>query len=200
MTVPLWILMAGAVVSGFLWVPHVFLPFEEWHAGVMHHAGHGAAGGVGLELSLMGLSVLVAGSGIGVAWLVYRRGRPRPETFSEALGGVPYRVVLAKYWVDEAYELVFVRGGLLLCRVAAWFDLNVIDGVVNLSAAVTRGVSHLSGLVDLHVVDGTVNLVADTTQFVGRRVRNVQTGAITAYLYVVLLGVVGGVVLFWVVV
>jgi len=47
------------------------------------------------------------------------------------------------------------------------------------------------------VVDGAVNGVADVTQFVGRRVRNVQTGAINAYLYVVLLGVLGGVLLYW---
>jgi NADH-quinone oxidoreductase subunit L len=47
------------------------------------------------------------------------------------------------------------------------------------------------------VVDGLVNLVADVTQFVGRRVRNVQTGALSTYLYVVILGVVGGVLLYW---
>jgi NADH-quinone oxidoreductase subunit L len=177
----------------------VFTPFEEWHAPVMHHGAHGESPLV-LELSLMALSVLVAGVGIGLAYLMYYRGRPRPEVFSTALGGVPYRVLRDKYYVDELYDLVFVRGTLLLCRLAAWFDAHVIDGIVNLSAAVTRGVSGVSGVIDLWVVDGAVNLVADTTQFVGQRVRNVQTGAITAYLYVVLLGVLGGVVLYWAVV
>jgi len=60
-----------------------------------------------------------------------------------------------------------------------------------------RGWSWVSGLFDLWVVDGAVNLVADVTQFAGRRIRNVQTGAITAYLYVVILGVLGGVLLYW---
>ncbi len=76
-------------------------------------------------------------------------------------------------------------------------DLHVIDGIVNLSAAVVRGWARLSGLFDLYVVDGLVNLVGDVTQFVGRRVRNVQTGAVSTYLYVVILGVVGGVLLYW---
>jgi len=105
--------------------------------------------------------------------------------------------VLNKYYVDELYQLLFVRGTLLVCTLAAWFDLYVIDGLVNLSAALTRAVSRLSGLVDVYVVDGAVNGVASGTQFVGRRIRNVQTGAISAYLYVVILGVLGGVLLYW---
>jgi NADH-quinone oxidoreductase subunit L len=68
---------------------------------------------------------------------------------------------------------------------------------VNLSATIVRGVAWVSGLFDLYVVDGLVNLVATVTQFVGRRIRNLQTGAITAYLYVVILGVLGGVLLYW---
>ncbi len=37
----------------------------------------------------------------------------------------------------------------------------------------------------------------DPVAGVGRRVRNVQTGAISAYLYVVILGVLGGALLYW---
>ena len=145
----------------------------------------------------MAISVAVAFAGFGLAYLMYFRHRLRPETFSEALGGVPYRVVLNKYYVDELYDLVFVRGGLLLCRLIAWFDLHVIDGIVNLSAAIVRGWAWLFGLIDLYIVDGAVNAVANGTYFIGRRVRNVQTGAISAYLYVVLIGVLGGVLLYW---
>jgi hypothetical protein len=46
---------------------------------------------------------------------MYYRRSIRPETFSEALGGLPYRAVLDKYWVDELYGLVFVRGTLAIC-------------------------------------------------------------------------------------
>src|SRR5690242_13796114 len=112
MTLPLWILMVGSVFAGFLWIPHVALPFERWLDPVMAHAEHAeAAYGAGTEMGLMLLSVVVALSGIGLAYLMYYRGSLRPERFSEAFGGAFYRAVLDKYWVDELYGLVFVRGG-----------------------------------------------------------------------------------------
>src|SRR5205809_79996 len=200
MTIPLWILMAGSIVAGLLSLPFdLFVPFERWLAPVMEHHGevHAAAAGAGREALLMLTSLAAAAGGIGLAYRMYASESLRPETFSEALGGLPYRAVLNKYWVDELYGLVFVRGTLLLCRATAWFDLHAIDGLVDLSAALVRGWSWLSGRFDLYVVDGAVNGVADVIQFVGRRVRNVQTGAINAYLYVVLLGVLGGVLLYW---
>jgi NADH-quinone oxidoreductase subunit L len=198
MTLPLWLLMIGSIVAGFLWIPHVALPFEHWLEPVMAHAEHAeTAYGAGTEMGLMLLSVVVALSGIGLAFLMYYRASVRPEAFSEAFGGALYRAVLDKYWVDELYGLVFVSGGIACCRLVAWFDANVIDGLVNLSAAIVRGWAWVSGLFDLWVVDGLVNLVATVTLFVGRRVRNLQTGAISAYLYVVIIGVVGGVLLYW---
>ena len=199
MTLPLWILAGGSVVAGLLWIPHVFLPFEHWLEPVMvHHAAEAVAHGEeSMELTLMGVSVLAALAGIGLAYLMYYRGAPAPGLFSNALGGLPYRVVLNKYYVDEIYELIFVRGGLALCRLMAWFDGNVIDGIVNLAATLVRAGAWVGGKFDQWVVDGAVNAVATITQFMGRRIRNLQTGAINAYLYVVIIGVLGGVLLYW---
>jgi NADH-quinone oxidoreductase subunit L len=201
MTVPLQILAVGAAVAGLLWIPHVFLPFEHWLEPVMAHHGaveaHAGAASVGTELGLMLVSVVVALLGISVAWLIYRRQAIAPERFSNALGGVPYRTLFNKYYVDEMYNLVFVRGVVVLCRVIAWFDLHVIDGIVNLSAAVVRGWAWVAGLFDLWVVDGAVNGVAVVTQFVGQRIRNLQTGAVNAYVYAIVLGVLGSVFLYW---
>jgi NADH-quinone oxidoreductase subunit L len=195
MTLPLWILAGGSVVAGWLWVPHLFLPFEHWLEPVMGHpAGHGE---VATELTLMVVSVVVAVLGIGLAWLMYYRGAFSPDTFASAIGGLPHRLVYNKYYVDEIYELIFVRGGLALFRLTAWFDNNVIDGIVNLSAAVVRAWAWIGGKFDTWVVDGAVNLVATITQFTGRRIRNLQTGAINAYLYVVIMGVLASVLLYW---
>jgi NADH-quinone oxidoreductase subunit L len=150
-----------------------------------------------MELLLMAVSVGVAFTGAGLAYLMYYRQRVRPEIFSEALGGVPYRVVANKYYVDELYDLVFVRGTLLLARAAAWFDQHVIDGIVNLSAVAVRETARLGGFLDNLIVDGAVNAVAEITWAAGGRIRRIQTGAISAYLYVVVLGVLGGVFLWW---
>jgi NADH-quinone oxidoreductase subunit L len=128
---------------------------------------------------------------------MYYRGALSYALFSNALGGVPYRLVLDKYYVDEIYELIFVRGGLALCRLMAWFDGNVIDGIVNLAATLVRAFAWIGGQFDQWVVDGAVNAVGAITQFMGRRIRNLQTGAISAYLYVVIIGVLGGVLLYW---
>jgi NADH-quinone oxidoreductase subunit L len=195
MTWPLRILAVGSVAAGLLWIPHVWTPFEHWLEPVMGHPlGHGETS---TELSLMALSVIVALCGIGLAWMMYAGRVVRPEIFSEALGGLPYRTVYNKYYIDELYQLVFVRGAVMLARAAAWFDAHIIDGIVNLSALVVRGVANLTGMIDNYVVDGAVNGVADVTQLVGRRVRNLQTGAISAYLYFIVFGVLGGVLLYW---
>jgi NADH-quinone oxidoreductase subunit L len=106
--------------------------------------------------------------------------------------------VLNKYYVDELYELVFVRGFAIGgARILAWFDANVIDGVVNGAATLGRGVGWFIGLFDNGVVDGAVNGVADGAWVAGRSLRRLQSGAITAYLYVIAVGVLGGVFLYW---
>ena len=120
----------------------------------------------------------------------------RPEVFSEALGGVPYRLALNKWYVDELYDAAFVQLYLAVTQFTAWFDANVIDGVVNGSAALVRLIARVTGLFDNVVVDGAVNGVADAAQFTGRRFRNFQTGAISWYVYVILLGVIGSVLLY----
>jgi NADH-quinone oxidoreductase subunit L len=93
--------------------------------------------------------------------------------------------VYNKYWVDEAYYAVFLGGTLALARVLAWFDSNVIDGVVNGSALVTRIAARINGAFDFKVIDGLVNLTADAIHGLGGWVRRFQTGSINGYLYVV---------------
>jgi NADH:ubiquinone oxidoreductase subunit 5 (subunit L)/multisubunit Na+/H+ antiporter MnhA subunit len=86
---------------------------------------------------------------------------------------------------------VVINGTLRLTQIAATFDRVVIDGIVNGAARVTTFVSWLNGLFDNYVVDGAVNGVATVTSFVGGRVRRLQTGSINAYLYVIVIAVVG---------
>ena len=78
---------------------------------------------------------------------------------------------------------------LMICRAAAWFDANIIDGIVNLAATLTVFGSWLSGLFDNYVVDGLVNLASNITLDFGGRVRRLQTGSINGYLYAILAAV-----------
>ena len=57
----------------------------------------------------MALSVAVAALGIWVATRFYRGAPAIPERLAAAWPGA-YRALLNKYWVDEIYGAVFVRG------------------------------------------------------------------------------------------
>ena len=98
------------------------------------------------------------GDGLGPcrasAWplLFYRRAPGIPARLAGRFPGL-YRLLVGKYYVDEAYDAAVVRP---LVRGSEWvyrhFDLGVIDGALNGAAAATRsagrGLSLLqSGLV-----------------------------------------------------
>jgi NADH-quinone oxidoreductase subunit L len=197
MTYPLMILAFLALVAGLWGVPAALGGsnlFEQWLAPVLQHghdAHHGAHHHDPMEYVLMVISVAVAGGGILLARAMYLTKTIKPDTFSELGGGVPYRWVFNKYYVDELYQAVVINGTLRLTQIAATFDRVVIDGIVNGAARVTTFVSWLNGLFDNYVVDGAVNGVATVTSFVGGRVRRLQTGSINAYLYVIVIAVVG---------
>jgi NADH-quinone oxidoreductase subunit L len=78
---------------------------------------------------------------------------------------------------------------LALTRAAAWFDANIIDGIVNLAGTLTVFGSWLSGLFDNYVVDGLVNYLSNVTLRTGERMRRLQTGSINGYLYGILAAV-----------
>ena len=219
MTVPLIVLAAGALFTGFLNVPsalgghHIF---DNWLAPVLS-GGHGAAAhgahaaaaahGIGSEIVadvehvahsvahdpfeyiLMGFSVLVAFGGIFLAWLMYRKESLAPERFSEILAGVPYKLIYNKYYVDELYDATIVRGSLALSGLLSAFDRIIIDGFVNGVAFVTRVVANIEGAFDRYVVDGAVNGVGAVSLWVGNGLRRVQTGHIYSYLYAIVIGV-----------
>jgi len=130
MTLPLAVLALLTVVAGVLGVPSAHgtafarflspvLPFKE--------AEHGGV----TALALAAVAVVVAASGVFLAWLMYGRRPVDPATI-----GVPrtavHKLLLNKYYVDEIYDALIVqpiyRGSLWLARV---FDPRVIDGLVN---------------------------------------------------------------------
>jgi NADH-quinone oxidoreductase subunit L len=136
-------------------------------------------------------SLLVAGTGILIAFMLYGRAGAKGQQVSwDAPRGV--RAFLFNRWYqDNLYEKVFPVGfTLVLMKVLAWFDQNIIDGVVNGVATVTIGISRFIAGFDTYVVDGLVNLIAGLTQFLGLIFRQFQTGRIQTYVVYVVIGVV----------
>ena len=145
-----------------------------------------------LEWALMGLSVALAAAGIFGAWFWYKdmsKTEARME-WAKRNWRFIHVMVFNKYFVDEIYNATFVRGFHLLARALAWFDLRVVDGLVNASSWALRMLAAFAGAVDFKMVDGAVNGVADTVIGAGRRVRRIQSGRINAYVMGVAFGVV----------
>ncbi|HTR02747.1 MAG TPA: NADH-quinone oxidoreductase subunit L [Thermoanaerobaculia bacterium] len=188
MTIPLVVLAFLSVVSGYVGVPIIehgdrigeFLkPIRLPISGMEEHAHHAP---LSVELGLMAAAVAVASIGIYLAWSWYAKGEGRtPARLAAQWPGV-YRAVTHKYFVDEAYEKVFVRGLALGGGNFLWeVDATVVDLIPNGAAAVTKGASWVAAFFDQYVVDGLVNGVANVFQALYGLFRRAQTGRVQNY-------------------
>ena len=121
------------------WLEPVFHEAEEAHAGVLPGsiAAEGHHGfelfGLGGLLLLVGATVAILGVALAYRWYVRDTEAPRRfvERFPLGLGPGMYRASMNRYYVDDIYQLVFARGGVLIANALWWFDARVIDGIVN---------------------------------------------------------------------
>ncbi len=169
-----------------------FLSSVVVRVGVDTHAAAAAehvALGFGTEMLLMVISLGVALTGVFLAWKFYlgKRAFEIPHTLAERFP-FGYRVLLNKYYVDELYNATAVAGTMKLARASWDFDARVVDGAVNGSRHVTVGASFLSGLFDLNVVDGLVNLVAKVYDAGSRGLRRLQRGVVQGYALIMAVG------------
>jgi NADH-quinone oxidoreductase subunit L len=205
MTVPLIILALLSVVGGLIlgvppehgWI-HRFLGAVVGH-GVIHTASgvaeaasmveaHGGGGAYhALDVLLMIISVMVGVLGWGLAWFMYTKRTDIPDRLAEKYMGV-YEILLNKYWVDELYEFVFVRGAKALANVLWGFDERVVDGAVNGASHLIIQSSEESGRFDLQTIDGSVNGLSVVIQFGARAFRLLQTGFVQNYVLAMVLG------------
>jgi NADH-quinone oxidoreductase subunit L len=159
------------------------------------HAALAAAAGAGgehdishaAELGLMFLSVLVALTGIWLAWKMYVKA---PELAGRMMQRWPrmHRLLLNKYYVDEAYGATVVRGTTASAEGLWIVDARVVDGAVNGSGWMTVVSSWVSHLMDKYLVDGAVNLVGNTLHEGSFVFRRLQTGLIQNYALVIMAG------------
>ena len=142
----------------------------------------------GLHGTAMLLSLSVAGIGVLFAFVTYYWRKINADAAASALGPV-YRFLLNKWYFDEIYQAVIVNGTLALSRILRWFDSNIVDGLVNGTGWVTRGISSVSGMFDTYVVDGIVNLTGYLSGVGGLALRKFQTGRVQSYVIFAVLSV-----------
>jgi NADH-quinone oxidoreductase subunit L len=188
MTIPLMVLAFLSIVGGYVGIPHVLggaNQFHEFlapvvggtepakaHAAIQFITSAWASGGeagarsTALEIPLMILSVVIALFGIGIAYFLYVKNPALPKKMAVTWKKL-YRLVFNKYYVDEAYEVLFV---------------NSMKG---LGTAFWKGI-------DEFIIDGTVNGIAYFFGGLSGLIRKMQTGFAQNY---ALAMVLGGVVL-----
>ena len=197
MTIPLIILALLSVVGGWIGWPESlggsdhfakFLdPVIARHAEVI--AAVPEAGQRTTEYGLMALSVLAGLVGIGLAWFFYLRRPAIPGRIAEKSGGL-YRLLYNKYYVDQIYDAMFVNRAKDLGTTLGAFDVGVIDGLgVNGAGWVTRASSSLSMAWDKWIIDGLLNLVARVVWIFSYPVRMIQSGRVSNYALLIVLGV-----------
>ncbi|MCA1577156.1 MAG: NADH-quinone oxidoreductase subunit L [Acidobacteria bacterium] len=143
MTIPLVVLAVLSTVGGFIGVPYAFVnrdvnviehtlePVVAKMPGSVNTDHTDEHAHVNEERLLAGVSIVIAGLGIGAGWVLFRR-RPLLE--------LP-RVLENKFYVDEIYDKTLIRPIEAVSREGLWkiFDVGVIDGLLHaLGDAVTE--------------------------------------------------------------
>jgi NADH-quinone oxidoreductase subunit L len=212
MTVPLMVLAVGAVLAGYLGIPAVLghplhLPnlFEGFLHPVLANAHHALEqvfpdplADEGTEWALMGASVAVALAGIFLARYLYKSRPELSDRLAEALAPL-HRLLSNKYYVDEIYGALFVRGVALGGgRALHTVDRLVVDGGdgevrpgagVNGLAWLTRDVvAMFSNAWDRYVVDMLVNAVGVVLDNLSYLFRSVQNGLVQHYALAMIIG------------
>lgn len=154
------------------------VPKVEWSE-FMHHAHYPA----------MGLSVLLAGIGILIAFAFYYWKKVNTEKLQTKFNGL-YRFSLNKWYFDELYHYTIISLTMGLSKLFALFDKYVIDGVVNGTAYLVKKISIIGGWIDKNLVDGLVNLTAGIVKFFGMIFRKFQTGTIQTYIAFLVFGII----------
>ncbi len=156
-TTPLIILAVLSILTGYLGIPSflgpIFSTVDE------PAAPHGSDG-----LMIMAAATAMGLIGMAAAYYVYVLNPDLPERLARQWG-ILYRGSLNKWYVDEAYDYLFVRPTL---------------------AAASKLWKH----VDVHVIDGTVNGIARAITWWGWLLRLVQSGQTQHYALAMAVGIV----------
>jgi NADH-quinone oxidoreductase subunit L len=156
-TLPLVLLAVGAALAGFI-------PFGEFVS------SDGKALETHFHLAFSIAPVALGLGGIGLAMWLYKTQNERPNRIAASLSGL-YQAAYGKFYIDELYLFLTKKVMFnLIGRPAAWFDKNVVDGLVNYTG--------------------------HTTQLVSERIKKFQSGKVQHYALFFLVGVIGLAVLF----
>lgn len=186
MYIPLVVLAVGTVVASyFLFRPLISDASSAASAASMVLATDGHVHTPAIEAADRFLMVGGGGAflvGFAVAIAIYGRGLATASSIKRALWPI-HTLLEHKYYFDEVYNLVWVRGCVMVARIARLLDTYLVDLFFNMLATVTTWLAAFSGLIlDDQGVDGVVHGIAKSSKDLGDVMRRPQTGRIRHYL------------------
>ncbi len=128
MMMPLVVLAIGAAAAGFI-------PFGKF----VSSDGKALISEFHLQFSIAPVALGLCG--IFVAWVLYQKQNSKPDSIASSLSAL-YKASYQKFYIDELY--LFITKKILfnlVGRPAAWFDKNIIDGMVNATGNSTQTIS-----------------------------------------------------------
>ncbi len=187
MFIPLVVLAIGTFVSSYFLfrpliadaartasaAPIVLAIDGELHTEAIGAAHHWLVYGVGFAFA----------AGFFVAIVIYARGLSVAEAIRRLPGvSLIHALLVRKYFFDELYDFLWVKGCMAVAKIARFFDTWVVDLIFNILAGATERLGAFAGLVvDKHGVDGIFNGISATSMDVSDLVRGPQTGRIRHY-------------------
>ncbi len=167
MAATLIVLAAGAVVAGYVGVPHVLGGSNQIERFLAPSFGQPEAATevAGPELALMTVSIIVAVAGISIATFFFLMNRRAADAVASRFAGLN-RLLERKYYVDELYEAVVVKPIRMLSEAGLW------------------------KIVDVRIIDGAVNGVGEVVDGGAEMLRRMQSGSVRVYAASVFVGVV----------
>ena len=134
----------------------------------------------------------VALGGLGLGYMMYGR-KPlkagEEDPLKKIISPGVYKTLQNKYYIDELYQIVFVRPSQWFSRVVVseFIDRGIIDGFIHLVAKTANFVGDLLKTFNLWLIDGVGDGIPMGIARFGSWFRRVQTGRVQQYLVLVLL-------------
>ncbi|HET9218061.1 MAG TPA: NADH-quinone oxidoreductase subunit L [Terriglobia bacterium] len=167
MLIPLIVLAFFSVIAGYVGIPPALTGHHEAIAEFLNLGTPAAEGAehasVALEWMLMSASILAAGIGAFLAYLLYVLRPELPARVSSSAAAL-YSILTNKYYVDEIYNAVVIAPIVVTARQFLW------------------------RFVDAAIIDGAINGIGQSVRSSANTLRHLQTGNVRAYAGWILFG------------
>jgi NADH-quinone oxidoreductase subunit L len=186
-----------ALTAGWVNIPGVYTGFTTWVATRVPLTGMGDHHPEGIDWTLVVITSLVVASSLVIAWLLYGKDA---DTQSERdrfrIPGL-WPLFQNLYYIPSFYMRAIVRPIMgPMANAVLWFDMHVVDAVVNAVGAGSVAFARVVRATDEDVVDTVYNATAAATGVSGSVLRKAVSGRVQQYAAFSFIGVLVIVVLF----